>query len=223
MKLPCLILDFDNTITAGESLVELARIALADEPEGYRRIEHIEKITREGMEGNIPFDESLSKRIEILKANKNHLKDLINLLKHRIDQSFLNQAGFWERMKENVFIISSGFKSVITVVLEDTPISPAHIFGNEFIFDQDGWITGVDKSNPLAGAKGKVIVLDSLRLTGKVIAIGDGISDAELKISGQADLFFAFTGHVRRKSILPFADKEIQSFEELKKELEPKS
>lgn len=215
-----LILDFDNTIVACESLDELARISLSGEPDGPERIKQIKRITRDGMEGEIPFNESLSNRMKLHSANKHHVTELINELKHRVDRSFLNQMDYWKRVKQNVFIISNGFKSVITKVLDNTPVLSEQIFGNEFVFDKDGWIAGVDTSNPLAGAKGKAVVLESLGLDGTVIAVGDGISDAELKVTGRADLFFAFTGHVKRESVLPHADREFQTFDELVKELE---
>ena len=60
-----LIIDFDSTFVTVESLDELAHIVLKDNPESAQRLEMIKAITRAGMEGSIPFDESLSKRMEL--------------------------------------------------------------------------------------------------------------------------------------------------------------
>ena len=57
-----LIFDFDSTIVAIEGLDELARLALADDPQRTRTMEAIEAITRDGMTGAIGIDESLRRR-----------------------------------------------------------------------------------------------------------------------------------------------------------------
>ena len=59
-----LIIDLDSTFVTVESLDELAHIVLKDNPESAQRLETIRAITRAGMEGSIPFDESLSKRLK---------------------------------------------------------------------------------------------------------------------------------------------------------------
>ena len=46
-----LVFDFDSTVVAVEGLDELARIALADDPDRERTVEAIEAITRDGMSG----------------------------------------------------------------------------------------------------------------------------------------------------------------------------
>ena len=65
-----LIIDFDSTFVTVESLDELAHIVLKDNPESTQRLETIRAITRAGMEGSIPFDESLSKRLKLLNINQ---------------------------------------------------------------------------------------------------------------------------------------------------------
>ena len=57
-----LILDFDSTIVAAEGLDEIARLALADDPDRESKVLAIEGITRDGMEGRIGIDESLRRR-----------------------------------------------------------------------------------------------------------------------------------------------------------------
>ena len=61
-----LIFDFDSTIVAIEGLDELARLALADDPQRVRTMEAIEAITRDGMTGAIGIDESLRRRLAML-------------------------------------------------------------------------------------------------------------------------------------------------------------
>lgn len=210
-----LILDFDNTIIRGETMDELARISLSNSPEKDKIISEIEQITALGMAGEMPFDESLSKRIKLLKAHKTHVGLLISTLKKRIDTSIINNTEFFKRHRRKIYIISGGFTSVINRVLEDMPFNENQIYGNELMFDDGGWITRVNKENFLSKKNGKSALLNSLKLSGAIATIGDGFSDAEMKLSGEADMFFAYTGHILRESVLHHSDFTVSSFDEI--------
>ena len=60
-----LIIDFDSTFITGESLDELSKIVLKNHPDSTKHLDQIREWTRAGMEGKIPFDESLSKRMQL--------------------------------------------------------------------------------------------------------------------------------------------------------------
>ena len=68
-----LILDFDSTIIKGESLDLLAEIVFQDCLESNLKLKEIKKLTDEGMEGKIPFQESLNRRLRILELDQFHL------------------------------------------------------------------------------------------------------------------------------------------------------
>lgn len=61
---------------------------------------------------------------------------------------------------------------------------------------------GSNEENPLSQEGGKVKLLKQLKLKGKVIAIGDGYTDYQMRESGMADLFFAFTENIARERFL---------------------
>jgi len=60
-----LIIDFDSTFITGESLDELSKIVLKNDPNSAKHLNQIHELTLAGMEGKIPFDESLSKRMQL--------------------------------------------------------------------------------------------------------------------------------------------------------------
>ena len=64
------VFDFDSTLTKVEALDVLAEITLAGNPKKEEIIQEIINITNQGIDGGISFPESLSRRIELLKANK---------------------------------------------------------------------------------------------------------------------------------------------------------
>src|SRR5438128_2084362 len=107
------IIDFDNTFIKSEGLEELAAIALKNNPQQETVLEKIKELTTLGMEGKIPFEESLNKRLELLKANRQDVEKLAAHLKKNISDSILRNKKFFKTFKDNIYIISGGFKDFI--------------------------------------------------------------------------------------------------------------
>ncbi len=215
MENKVLIIDFDSTFVQVEALDELAAIALADQPDSETIVEKIRQITNQGMEGKISLSESLAKRISLLKANKKYIDVLIESLKQKITPSFKRNKEFLEKFADNIYIVSSGFKEYITPVVTEFGIKPEHIYANTFNFDDNGNVIGLDENNLLSKDQGKVIVVSTLGLAGKTVwAVGDGITDYEIKLYGAANKFYAFTENVARATVTAKADVVIKSFDE---------
>jgi len=209
-----LIVDFDSTFIQVEALDELAAIALADHPESESVVEKIKTITAQGMEGKISLSESLASRIKLLSANKNHIAQLVEILKDKVSPSFKRNVAFLNQFSDNVYIVSSGFKEYIEPIVTLFGIKASHIFANNFTFDASGSINGLDDANPLAQDQGKVRVVRNLGLKGTIWAVGDGITDYEIREAGVANAFYAFTENVARTKVVEKADVVIKNFDE---------
>ena len=209
-----LIVDFDSTFVQVETLDELAAIALAEHPESERVIEKIRTITAQGMDGKISLAESLAERLKLLSANKKHIEQLISVLADKVSPSFKRNAVFLEQFADSIYIVSSGFKEYILPIVSKFGIKEDHVFANTFTYDEAGNINGLDASNPLCQDQGKVRVVNSLNLEGSVWAVGDGITDYEIRAAGAADIFYAFTENVERASVTAKADVVIKNFDE---------
>src|SRR6478609_10831157 len=105
------------------------------------------------MEGKASFTENLEKRIELVKANKNHLPTLINKLKGKVSTSVARNEKFLREFSDHVLIVSSGFKEFITPIVTEYGIKEENIYANTFVFDKDGNITGFDTANVLSEDK----------------------------------------------------------------------
>ncbi|WP_420319239.1 phosphoglycerate dehydrogenase [Ekhidna sp.] len=208
------IIDFDSTFTQVEALDILAEIALKDNENQAKAIKDIKDITDQGMEGGMSFRESLKKRVEILEANKKHLPELVDRLHSQVSPSFKRNTEFIEKYKEQIFIVSNGFKDFIVPIVKKYGIKEDHVFANEFEYDQDENIVGFDESNILSGNNGKPKQIKNLKLDGEVFVLGDGYTDYEIKKEGLAHKFYAFTENVRREKILNEADHEAPSLDE---------
>ncbi|TAE68323.1 MAG: phosphoglycerate dehydrogenase [Bacteroidetes bacterium] len=209
-----IVIDFDSTFTKVEGLDELAIISLEGCEDKNDRVEQIQKLTHLGMEGKISFSESLQKRISLLKANKKHLKPLIENLKKQVSDSFLRNKDFLSNYAENILLISSGFKDFIEPIVTDFGIKTENIYANTFLYDDADNIVGYDVKNVLSQQKGKVNLLKSLNLEGDVYVIGDGYTDYEIREAGLANKFFAFTENIERESVIEKADHITPSLEE---------
>jgi D-3-phosphoglycerate dehydrogenase / 2-oxoglutarate reductase len=208
------IIDFDSTFTQVEALDELARISLRKHPDRENIYKQIEDLTNASMEGRLSFTESLQKRVKLLEANRDHLKQLITHLKKKVSTSFLRNSNFFKLHQDNVYIVSGGFKEFIIPVVTDYFIKKENIYANTFVFDENDNIIGYDKKNPLSQEGGKVKLLKQMNLQGEIFGIGDGYSDFQLKESGMIKKFFAFTENIERKSVAEKADHITPSFDE---------
>lgn len=208
------IIDFDSTIIQTEGLEELAEISLKDNPDKEGILKKIKETTNAGMEGRLTFRESLKKRLGLLQANKAHIEALNKILKKKISLSILRNKQFLKTHKDQIYILSGGFKEFVQPVVKDFGILPSHIFANTFKFNKKGVITGFDTKNLLSKNDGKVFAVKKLKLKGEIIAIGDSFTDLQIKRMGAAKRFIAFTENIEREIAVKNADQVVRSFDE---------
>ncbi|SHN33879.1 D-3-phosphoglycerate dehydrogenase [Cyclobacterium lianum] len=209
------IIDFDSTFTKVEALDILGEISLKDDPEKPKKLQAIKDITDQGMEGKLTFRESLVQRLEILDANKEQIDELISALKQKVSDSFQRNKEFLKENAEDIFIISNGFKDFVVPIVTEYGIKPENVFANEFEYGASGEITGFNKENPLSKNNGKPETIRKLNLEGDIYVIGDGYTDYEIKASGVANKFYAFTENVHRANVSSKADHIAPSLDEI--------
>lgn len=209
------LFDFDNTFTQVEAMEELAEISLAGNPELEFVLEKIKQLTEAAMDGNMPFGKSLKARIALLSAKKYHINLLVNKLRKKVSPSFAQNKQFFKENKGNIYIVSGGFKEFIVPIVKAYHIAEDHVFANTFVYDKKGNIIGADENNFLAQEQGKVKLVKSLKLKGKVIFVGDGYTDWEVYNAGLASQFYAYTEHVSRKKVLANASLVAPSLDEI--------
>ncbi len=211
---PNFVIDFDSTFTQVEGLDILAEIALKGKKDRKERLEKIKTITDQGMEGKKGLKDSLIERLELLEAHQDHIPLLVKRLKKKVSNSFKRNEKFLKEYSDSILIISNGFKEFIEPIVSPFGIPKKNIFANEFEYDQDGKITGMHKSSKLSGNNGKADQIKALKLKGPIYVIGDGYTDYEIKKSGLAEKFYAFTENVHRESITKKADGIAPSLDE---------
>src|SRR5690606_11751541 len=101
-------------------------------PNRQQHLEDIESLTNLAMEGKLSFRESLSKRVQLLHANKEHLDALIKKLKKKVSASFSRNKTFFKENSADVLIVSGGFKEFICPVVGNYHIAPENVYANTF-------------------------------------------------------------------------------------------
>lgn len=210
-----LIIDFDSTLVKVEALDMLAEHTLRESENRDEIVNEIKKITELGMNGEISFPESLSRRIKLIQTTKEVVTEVGENIKKKISDSILANLDFFKNNKDNIFIISGGFKDLIFPTAEILGISFKNILANEFVFDDNGNLIGVDGENLMAKKNGKVNQLKTLNLDGELIMVGDGWTDYQTKESGVVNKFIAYTENVSREKVIQKADLVVNNFNEV--------
>jgi D-3-phosphoglycerate dehydrogenase len=208
------VIDFDSTFTQVEGLDELANIALAGSHQRENIVKQIRELTETAMNGEMSFAEGLRRRIELLSANRSHIDTLVDFLRTKISDSFARNRAFLTEYADSIIILSSGFREFIVPIVTEMGLKAENVYANTFVFDDEDNIIGVDETNVLSQDKGKVKLIESLHLEGEICAIGDGYTDYELRSSGLATRFYAFTENVERQKVVDVADHIVPSLDE---------
>ncbi|MBN9479944.1 MAG: HAD-IB family phosphatase, partial [Bordetella sp.] len=212
---PVFIFDFDSTLVRIETLEALADLALKDAPDAAERKARIAALTDDAMNGRIGFGEALRQRLDMLALRREHVEALSDRILDEATVSIRRNVDFFQRNAERIYILSGGFREVIAPLAERLGVAADHVLANDLIYDAEGRVTGVDAANPLSRENGKPEVIRALGLQGPVVMVGDGWTDAEVKLNGAADRFYAFTEIERRPKVMEAADAVAASLDEV--------
>jgi D-3-phosphoglycerate dehydrogenase len=209
-----LVFDFDSTIVSLEGLDELASIALADDPDRDAKLAAIEAITRDGMSGAIGIDESLRRRLAMLTIERRHVDAVVKHLRRHLSPSFRRHKAAVKRNAARIHVVSSGFREYVEPVCADLGIPASQVHCNRFEW-KGSRVAGYDAKAPVAMPNGKAQVVRALKLPGRIVAIGDGITDAQIRDAGAAHEFVAYCENVERDAVVARADRVARSVDEL--------
>lgn len=212
---PTFVFDFDSTLVDFETLDLLAERVLEGASGSAATQAEIARLTDQAMTGELPFDEALRRRLALLPLTRAAVEALGREAVDRLTASVARNRDFFREQADRIVIVSGGFREVITPVAEHLGIAPDRVLCNDLIYDAGGRVTGVDPANPLSREGGKAEALIRLQPPGPVVMIGDGWTDAEVRLAGAADRFYAFTEVARRPRVVEAADAEVRSLDEL--------
>ena len=209
------VFDFDSTLVRIETLEALADLALTGAADAGDIRAEVARLTDQAMAGEVDFGEALRRRLALLPLTRDHVRALADRIVEEVTPSVGRNLAFFLAHSDRIVIVSGGFREIIAPLADRLGVPPERVLCNDLVYDADGRVAGVDETNPLSRAGGKVEALRALSLPRPVVMVGDGWTDTEVRHAGAADRFYAFTEIVRRPPVVAAADAEVRSLDEL--------
>ena len=217
-----LIIDFDSTFVKVETLDILAEVCFEKGADKTSKINTITDITNKAMNGEIPFNQALEKRMEILKATKTDIDKVLIIIQNNISDSFKKNKKFFKEHSNSCFIVSGGFKEIILPIVKPYGFKERNVFGNNFIYKKNNAIDRINWDNPLSQELGKIKIANKInnyessphKYKASII-LGDGFTDYQVKKYGEADFFIQFIENINRESLNNKADIIAQNFNDV--------
>lgn len=191
MKYKNVIFDCDSTLVKIEGLDEIAR--------RKGKFNQVEVITRQGMDGEIPYEVSFRKRwLEIVRPNQEDLDWLGQYYIQNLVEGAFETVTELQLLGQCVYILSHVPEASIRILAGYLGIARENVFAVPVGFGCDDVMTIEQKFLVSIGVF-KNMVIKKIRSTGSTVLIGDGMTDYE---AGKfADLFIGFGGVVSRPKL----------------------
>ena len=203
-----IILDVDSTLSDVEGIDWLAAQRGA-EIEAWSA-----GLTERAMQGDLPIEAVYSERMRIVKPT---LPEIQELGKVYIERVAIHAAETIAELHANdveVVMVSGGLREAILPLARKLGVADQNVHAVSVFFDQDGGYAGFDDASLLTRQSGKRTIVGQMDLKGPILAVGDGMTDCEIKSVVQG--FAAFTGFTRREAVMERADYVIENFDQLR-------
>jgi phosphoserine phosphatase len=200
------VFDVDSTLVAIEGIDWLA------DRRGPAVADAVRQLTSDAMAGRVRLDEVYGKRLQLIAPGP---ADIAALAEAYVDALASGAAELLERLEDDqveVALVSGGIRDAILPLARSLGVADERVHAVSLIMDAGGHFTSVAPS-PLAEAGGKPTVVAALRPARPALAVGDGITDLEMRPS--VDAFAAYTGFARRPAVVSGADAEFADFSAL--------
>ncbi len=191
VKLLCF--DCDSTLSAIEGVDEFARLR------GEECFRQSEQMTRDAMDGRIPLEQIFGKRLELIRPAQSDVARIAELYLREIEPTAAATVAAAKAAGWTPLIISGGFVQAIRPLADFLGI--ARIEAVELRFDAAGAYAGFTP-HPASRKGGKPEVVRRLRAElrpSRVIAVGDGASDLEMR--DEVDVFVGFGRYAERAAV----------------------
>jgi phosphoserine phosphatase len=203
-----IILDVDSTLSDVEGIDWLAA----------QRGSEIETwstgLTERAMQGEIPIEAVYSERMRIVKPTLPEIRELGKVYIERMATRAAETIAELRANEVEVVMVSGGLREAILPLARELGVGEENVYAVSVFFDEDGAYAGFDDASLLTRQSGKRTIVGQMHLKGPILAVGDGMTDCEIKSVVQG--FAAFTGFTRREAVIEQADYVIENFDQLR-------
>jgi phosphoserine phosphatase len=201
------ILDVDSTVASIEGIDWLAALRTPDVAA------QIAAGTGRAMEGIVSLEAVYAERLRLVAPRRDEIDALGKAYVAAIAPGARETVAALRRAEVRVMLFSGGLRESILPVADALTIPRDDVHAVSIRFNADGSYADYDRVSPFATNSGKPAMVERLAPARRILAVGDGATDARMK--AVVDTFAAFTQFVRREPVVKAADVELRSFAEL--------
>jgi phosphoserine phosphatase len=203
-----IIFDVDSTLSGIEGIDWLAA-QRGPEIESWSTA-----LTEKAMKGEIPIEAVYSERMRLVKPTLLEIQQLGRVYVERITPGAVKTIAKFRSLGIAVVMVSGGLREAILPLARELGVSDENLYAVSVFFDEDGGYAGFDDASLLTRQSGKRTLVGQMKLKGPILAVGDGMTDLEMKSVVQG--FAAFTAFTRRDPVIAQADFVIENFDQLR-------
>ena len=202
------VLDVDSTLSGVEGIDWLASLRGA-EVEAWSG-----SLTARAMEGIIPIEAVYGERMGVVKPTLSEIQELSTVYIDRLATGAREALAELREHDVELVMVSGGLREAILPLAKELGVREERVHAVSVFFDRDGEYAGFDERSLLTRQNGKRAAVKEMDLRGPVLAVGDGMTDYEIRPA--VDGFAAFTGFMRRDPVIERADYVIDNFDQLR-------
>jgi phosphoserine phosphatase len=202
------VLDVDSTLSGVEGIDWLASLRGA-EVEAWSG-----SLTARAMEGLIPIEAVYGERMGVVKPTLSEIEELSAVYIDRVAPGAREALAELREHDVELVMVSGGLREAILPLAKLLGVREERVHAVSVFFGGDGEYTGFDDRSLLTRQDGKRTMVKEMALKGPVLAVGDGMTDCEIR--PVVDGFAAFTGFMKRDPVVDRADYVIENFDQLR-------
>jgi phosphoserine phosphatase len=202
------VLDVDSTLSGIEGIDWLAA------QRGEEVAAWSATLTDKAMRGEIPIEAVYGERMRAVRPTRNEITQLGQEYVARIAPRASETLRALKTAKVQLVMVSGGLREAILPLAAVLGVEESSLHAVSVFFDDRGDYAGFDETSPLTRQTGKKTTVAAMGLKGPILAVGDGMTDSEMK--SVVDGFAAFTGFTRRAPVIARADFVVENFDQLR-------
>ena len=203
------VLDVDSTLSGIEGIDWLASLR------GVELKAWSAALTERAMEGKLPIEAVYSERMRAIKPALAEIEQLGRVYVERMAPRARETLTELRARGIELVMVSGGLREAILPLARELGVDEQRVHAVSIFFDEEGNYAGFDERSLLTQQDGKRITVRDMGLRGPILAVGDGMTDCEIRQVVEG--FAAFTGFMRREPVVQRADFVIENFDQLRK------
>lgn len=202
------VLDVDSTLSGIEGIDWLATLR------GKEVAAWSVTLTDKAMRGEIPIEAVYGERMRAVRPTLSEIEQLGRIYVERIAPRAVETLEALRNAGIHLVMVSGGLREAILPLAAMLGVPDRNLHAVSVFFDEAGNYAGFDETSPLTRQLGKKTVVTEMALKGPILAVGDGMTDSEMK--AVVNSFAAYTGFIKRDSVIERADFVIDNFDQLR-------